>query len=537
LSIDPETESAYNAPLTIADHLSQILPRILSDESSEMPEWPPDVFAIATSLLQRTGAYARAMDYWPPDGQEATWATEVRDAGILWRQHWKDGTFSYLDKSWNTLLSKHDLPLDWLSEDMELLHALIELCAVADEASSHLGIFDKGSEPETEEELEFDFRADSLLEEFSSLCYEIHPSRLRVLPKMHTPQTGLTIRSFSLNLALITTGEIKPTWQIYPYLFGKKNLRILFVPWPRRVGPDDFRPAPHLAGEMRNMPPEFDFFEYEPVSPDDPVSYVEGLLKRVEETGIRVDAVLLPELALSETEFEALHGLVVEDGYKVLIAGVRTPHSDGVRCKNEARFAIPYFTTVTQAKHHRWKLDRSQIKQYELSQLDPDKSWWEHIDLSSRECMFVSLGKGRVISVLICEDLARPDPVGDLIRAVAPNLVIALLMDGPQLKNRWPARYAASLANDPGTSVLSVTSIGMSSRSKPKDPKDDKSRVVGLWHSADGDFRELALLPGEEALILTLERSYQKEWTADGRNDNSNAGIIRLTDSQGFPRT
>jgi hypothetical protein len=40
---------------------------------------------------------------------------------------------------------------------------------------------------------------------------------------------------------------------------------------------------------------------------------------------------------------------------------------------------------------------------------------------------------------------------------------------------------------------LSVTSIGMSSRSKAKDPKDDKSRVVGLWHSADGDFRELEL--------------------------------------------
>jgi hypothetical protein len=120
------------------------------------------------------------------------------------------------------------------------------------------------------------------------------------------------------------------------------------------------------------------------------------------------------------------------------------------------------YDVLTQAKHHRWKLDRSQIEQYELTRLDTCKSWWEHIDLSSREFMFCSLGKGRVISVLVCEDLARPDPVGDLIRAVAPNLVIALLMDGPQLKTRWPARYAASLASDPGSSVLSVTSIGMS---------------------------------------------------------------------------
>jgi predicted amidohydrolase len=538
LSLDTETESLYNARLTISDHLSQILPRILSDETSEMPMWPADVFAIAASLLQRTGAYARAMDHWPPDGRESTWIDEVREAGKHWRQHWKDGSFTYLEQSWNVLLAKRSMGLDEIFADTDLLQALIELCAVADETSNQLGIFDKdgSSEPETEEEQDFDFQADSLLEESSSLCYEIHPSRLRVLPKMHTPQTGLTIRSFSLNLALVTTGEITPTWHIYPYLLGEKSIRILFVPWPRKVDADDIRPAPHLAREMRNMPSHFDFFEYEPSAPEDPVSYVDDLLKRVEKSGSSVDAILLPELALSDSEFESLRTILVEQN-KVLIAGVRTPHADGVRCKNEARFAIPFYDTVAQAKHHRWKLDRGQIEQYSLTQLSPDKIWWEHIDLSSRECMFVSLGKGGVISVLICEDLARPDPVGDLIRAVAPNLVIALLMDGPQLKNRWPARYAASLANDPGSSVLSVTSIGMSSRSKPKDPKDDKSRVVGLWHSADGDFRELELPPGNDALILTLERTYEHEWTADGRDNNANAGIIRLTNCQAYPGT
>jgi len=35
---------------------------------------------------------------------------------------------------------------------------------------------------------------------------------------------------------------------------------------------------------------------------------------------------------------------------------------------------------------------------------------------------------------LVCEDLARPDPVANIVRAVGPNLVIALLMDGPQTK-------------------------------------------------------------------------------------------------------
>jgi hypothetical protein len=69
--------------------------------------------------------------------------------------------------------------------------------------------------------------------------------------------------------------------------------------------------------------------------------------------------------------------------------------------------------------------------------------------------------------VLICEDLARQDPAAELVRAVGPNLLVALLMDGPQLANRWPARYAAVLAEDPGTSILTLTSLGMVERSRP----------------------------------------------------------------------
>lgn len=84
------------------------------------------------------------------------------------------------------------------------------------------------------------------------------------------------------------------------------------------------------------------------------------------------------------------------------------------------------------------------------------------------------------MSVVICEDLARPDPVGDLLRAVGPNLVIALLMDGPQIKERWSARYATTLAEDPGFSVLSLTSAGMSKLSRPSSGVN-RSKVIGLW--------------------------------------------------------
>jgi hypothetical protein len=74
------------------------------------------------------------------------------------------------------------------------------------------------------------------------------------------------------------------------------------------------------------------------------------------------------------------------------------------------------------------------------------------------------LNQHNMWSVLICADLARQDPAADLIRAVGPNLLIALLMDGPQLSHRWPARYAAVPAEDPGTSVQTLTSLGMAER-------------------------------------------------------------------------
>jgi hypothetical protein len=40
-------------------------------------------------------------------------------------------------------------------------------------------------------------------------------------------------------------------------------------------------------------------------------------------------------------------------------------------------------------------------------------------------------------------------------------MVVALLLDGPQLASRWTARYASMLLDDPGSAVLTLTSYGM----------------------------------------------------------------------------
>ena len=146
--------------------------------------------------------------------------------------------------------------------------------------------------------------------------------------------------------------------------------------------------------------------------------------------------------------------------------------------------------------------------------------------------------------MLICEDLARQDPVTEVVRAVGPNLVFALLMDGPQLRNRWPSRYASVLAEDPGCSVLSLTSLGMSTRSRPnRDTGDavDKSRTIGLWRDAIYGEREIALSDGQDACVLSLVCRTEPEWTIDGRLDSKPsyfpvfAGLVAFSSHEPFP--
>jgi len=128
-----------------------------------------------------------------------------------------------------------------------------------------------------------------------------------------------------------------------------------------------------------------------------------------------------------------------------------------------------------------------------------------------------------VLAAPICEDLARPDPVGDLVRAVGPNLVIALLMDGPQLKERWSSRYATVLADDPGCSVLTLTSLGMSKLSRPRSGPS-RSNVIGLWKDAkNGVPQEIELDAGAEGVILSITMRHEEEWSADGRSDGGYA--------------
>jgi hypothetical protein len=482
---------------------------------------------VAASLLARAGAYASILSAWPPTGATNTWTDEAKRIAKQWRREWQK-TPSEIVSGWEALESHETLAVHDICHNRQFLEQLVLLSAVADEACVHVGIPIQWKSIGAAES-EFYLKSQRLIRpkaRGSTLCERISPTRVRVLPKMHTPPSGMTIRSLSLNLALVLSDEIVPKWHFLPQPLKGDQFNVLVVPWPFEIPNGAIHECAANLHEMGNMPPHFGFFTFDPISGDGPAPLVEKLLASKELKRQRIHALVLPELALTPTQFEALSALAKKRDIH-LIAGVCVPGKPGEYSKNEVRFASQTYATFSQQKHHRWKLNEKQIKAYKLGRyLDKTREWWEHIDVSSREFNFYALGDGLVISALICEDLARPDPVGDLLRAVGPNMVFALLMDGPQLDSRWPGRYAASLADDPGSSVLSVTSLGMSLRSKR--PKDDRSRVVALWRSPSEQWEEIEISEPNNAVFLSFERRKKQEWAVDGRDDAGQGAYLEL---------
>lgn len=527
--IDPSVTSE----LTIGELLRFLAPERWRKRS--LPPWPPDVFALAMALLAKSGAYGAVLDgRWVPAGpllgrQDVPWADRVRTLAAQWRERSLDPDRlppRQIATCWRRMIDKHHAPVESIEEDWDLCCNLLALTSIADEACAGAGFRRTPARSEGD-----DFRRlTALLLNRSSdrgaatLCREVHPSKLQVLPKLHTPQSGLTVRSLSHHLALCPGGAVEARWvNVPPYrpkgsVFG---LNLLVVPWPKRVVPKDFQPVddPYSA-------PGYGLFRYAPTGSlhDLSVRVVELMRAAEKEVGT-VDAVILPELALAEHEYADVRNAIHEEG-AILVAGIRaSPGSQRYEELGSNSWSLAYPVSrqggieITQEKHHRWRMDRHQIRQYGIgARLDPTKIWWEDARIRKRALWFVGMNTTITASVLICEDLARQEPVSELVRAVGPNLVIALLMDGPQLDFRWPARYATVLADDPGCSVLTVTSLGMARMSRSESGQSG-SRLIALWKDdKDGKHVPIELPSDAEGVVLSLASETKPEWTADGRS-------------------
>jgi len=225
--------------LTIGEFLIGILPRLGNDAS--FPSWPPDCFALCLALLKRTGAYAQLLRDWPPksaqDGALETWTVQIRELGAKWRKKCQAAeTFDDLADEWQTVCQSTGVPLDKARDRGALCEALMKLVAVADESFEGVG---GPREQASGEDDSLPYLGSRLLTESGTLCVEVHGSRLRVFPRMHTPQNGLTERSLSHYLALCDVGEVTPQWLSSPFL-QDDSMNLLLIPWPFEVSPINF---------------------------------------------------------------------------------------------------------------------------------------------------------------------------------------------------------------------------------------------------------------------------------------------------------
>src|SRR5579864_2908074 len=535
---------------TLRDYLEYLIPGVTGHTA---PTWPPDAFGLAAATLHRSGAYSTIFNGSPAD---KNWGTTMRETGTAWRSAWTDSSRhrtvlpNNITKWWDVVRAAacSDIPISRVKLNEKLADALLRICVCADEASNGVGIpisnpempkLDRreivppgltiGSDP-------FQLHADMLLlpkSTGSSLCELIHHSKLRVLPKMHTPQSGLTIRAFSHHLALCMPNEVHCEWHMLPVNTQGFCLNLLLVPWPKVVRPAQFQPAPGPKPTIHDGSHEMFTLHANNFQEED-VKRLAAVLKEATDQVGRIDGVVLPELALDDQRHQVVKNAVL-DNDSFMVSGVGSPSRRNHVGKNCVALDIPivgldFQTNIRQGKHHRWKLTKSQILQYGLStHLNPAASWWEHISIAERRLVFVAMRPWLALSVLVCEDLARPDPAGDILRAVGPNLVVSILMDGPQITDRWSARYATVLADDPGCSVLCLTSAGMAELSKPRPGGASRSHVVALWKDPERGLIEIDLPTGADAIVLNISVDYKEEFSIDGRSDGGLTGYPILS--------
>ena len=513
--------------------------------------WPPDVFAVTGTILADTGVYRCVIcppegESWPPSDAmpgNPPWEESVRSDGTEWAvcvaaaaETCADAETMAPELPESVLLNCSILDgadrvaLDSLDDkdSWQVASAILTLHAMADEACV-------GAGRQTDSWLQQ--VALSALEETGSMS-NLPADRVRVLPKLRPPDSGITVRSISHHLSL-DRSEVHTNWLRPESVQGvrddseRSKLTMLLIPYPSTVHASDFR---SVARPLLNMDQSrFGFYEYAPAESLD-LSMVVELVETARSLAGSIDMVVLPESALDESETPQLQRVLSDAGIPCLIAGVHRPADQaGAFGANYAYIGGEGWQAV-QHKHHRWCLDPSQIHQYHLgAALDPNQRWWEAIGIGRRSLNFVTIPDSTDLTIcpLVCEDLARPDPVTYVIRAVAPTLVVALLFDGPQLASRWPARYASVLADDPGCAVLTLTALGMAWRSQPAG--FDPSRVIALWKDPHRGLQQITLAEGARAIALTAHRRDVEVTSADGRTSANPVAELVLSGIEQIP--
>jgi hypothetical protein len=511
------------------------------------PSWPPDLFAVAAKLAEISGFYTHIRFTAPWRENEyvcdRAYVRSVYKLGAAWANSAK--VPAEVQRLWTNLLKYRHKPV--VAPGFQKWHIpAMKLLAVADQASEGMGFGTLGRRSAglnpfqrliVDEHYNFITAGttQALPHLFSSLCVMVSPDIACVQPKTNTPTVGCTLRSLSHHLALLPpVGTVESIWAIARTRAEyRRPFNLLLIPFPYVISGSDFRAQ--NRGRRRER-----YFRVEQgwLPTGDAVALLSeftlDLIKEAKRELGEIHAVVFPEAALRMDLANEIADRVAaeERGLELFVAGAMHDAEAANRHSFNVAVAHSYYRGEAsfhwaQTKHHRWCLEREQIRRYHLGHvLDPEELWWEQIDVDDRECFFTVIRPGASLAVLICEDLARFDPVLPILNSVGPNLVIALLMDGPQMEQRWPGRYATVLADDPGSSVLTFTCLGLVRRSSM--PARNEDRRIGLWKQAGGTTQELELPVGCHALALTLSISEVEQFTLDGRSDGGSTKSLKL---------
>lgn len=504
------------------------------------------------------------------------WGSE-EDNKVITKESPSEETIEMMQDLWNVLLNEPSDNLETLGQ--ECADAAIKLMMIADEASGGIGFIQVPQRILPYSDLVFDEHS-YLLEKQKrllphlphSLCLMVPSCELCIQPKTMTSQVGCTLRSLSHHLALLPPmAEVATKWLFgveYSDLEDKEvdrdsPINLLLVPFPYTIAGSCFQPGPKCLPDANDQFSEhaskwrfFDVHQHwlkengQALTAEDIAGYLLKLIEVAKRDVENVHGVILPEIALTHELATEVAAVLAKNrsGLDILITGVThqdKPSAPNLDKPGRITNGVQTFLFINeiangdedggsekgkvlksqvysewfQSKHHRWKLDRDQVTRYQLGgQLDPSDYWWERTNIHDRSCTFYTVRPGMSLATLVCEDLARIDPVQTVIRSIGPNLVVALLMDGAQAENRWSGRYATILADDPGSAVLTLTSLGLLRRAR--ESSQANTRQIGLWKGAEGKTIEIHLPRNHHAVITTLSRSNEVNFTIDGRADD-----------------
>lgn len=535
--LEPPTKEALNRPGGIRATFPSYTP---------CPIWPPDLFAVTATIIDRSGCYTEASPDRNNLQSHEKYIEDVLVIAICWESMLAPP--QEVQDLWTLLVAEYGkISVSKLCDDSNALLVLLKLFAIADEASVGMGW---GSSTSGKALTPFAsvvmFNAMGVTSiPFilpywpTSLCGMVSPDIAIVLPKSITTTKGCTIRSLSHHLALLPCrSTIDPSWALVstpPDL--STEISLLLIPFPYEISTNSFSLSSPRSS-LNNGTSHAAFFKLNQLWLKDNLGHSisgkeianEFILPQIENLKTigkaTPNGLVLPECALSTEVAKDMVKALAGTGIEFVITGVLEFDDLTNRWSNQAKTFVIVSenkaVSLTQKKHHRWRIDEEQAKQYGLN-FDKDianKQWWEDIEVRHRNLPFYALREDMSMVTLICEDLARMDPAMNAIRAIGPNLVVALLMDGPQLQSRWPGRYAGVLADEPGCAVLTLTCAGMMNLSNSKFSGTPK-RVVALWSQANGVKKEIEFPENSKGVLLTLSSNKKHQTTLDNRSDNS----------------